>query len=172
MTKLTTLSRAAGIRVRSFGLGLHTVANRVRSAVISMREDRSRRVTATPTLAQRQDDLGTFYAHFECLVEALCDAAQYGPEMKLERRYAELRSLMQREYPGIRPFVSNLIESDAHHSDRSRRRSDGTDAFESLFSAPTLAELLRCDDGELISRIISTRAALSRYGDELRRISA
>jgi hypothetical protein len=46
------------------------------------------------------------------------------------------------------------------------------DAFEALWSSPTLQELLRSDDGNMISRITRTREALNRYAEQLRQIAA
>ena len=46
------------------------------------------------------------------------------------------------------------------------------DAFEALFSAPSLGDFLRGDDGLMISRMERTREALYLYGDHLRQLAA
>lgn len=121
----------------------------------------------------RQDELMRFYERYEDLVELLCDAAQYGPDTRMEQRYDELRSFMLRSYGSVRPYVVAYLDIDV--SDvrlPADLNGQATDAFEALYIAPTLQEQLRGDDGNLIGRIMRTREALNRYAEQLRRLAA
>jgi hypothetical protein len=91
----------------------------------------------------------------------------------MEQRYAELRGTLHRQYPDIRRFVSAFLEIDLEDSRTPNNLYEkGMDAFEALWSSPTLQELLRSDDGNMISRITRTREALNRYAEQLRQIAA
>ena len=126
-----------------------------------------------PTTEERQHDLIAFYSRYEELVELLCDAAQYGPEGKMESKYEDLRGWMQKHYGSVKHYVAAYLDfdpSDAGQNAHFERQS--ADAFEALFGAPTLGELLRVDDGSMISRIMRTRRALALYGDHLKQLRA
>jgi hypothetical protein len=126
-----------------------------------------------PSVDERLADLVSFYSQYEHLVEVLCDGAQYGPEPKLQAAYSELRDWMQSHYPALRRYVTAYLRYDAEDA---RQGFDlhgaACDAFEALYAAPTLNELLRGDDGMMISRIMRTRDALSLYGEHLRQLKA
>lgn len=107
------------------------------------------------------------------MVEAVCDGAQYGPTPKLERTYQSEREWMQLHYPTVRPYVISFLE--AEPEDREMGvflNGHATDAFEALFAAETLNELLDADGGRMISRITRTREALVLYGEHLRQLDA
>lgn len=126
-----------------------------------------------PTAKERHEELVTFYGRYEELVELLCDVAQYGPDAKQESRYNEYRVWMQTNYPALRKFVVAYLQFD---TDDVVMSSDPygsySDAFESLFASPTLAEFLRTDDGKMIDRIMRTREALTLYSEHLRQLTA
>lgn len=126
---------------------------------------------AGPSVRERQADLIQFYGHFEHLVETLCDAAQYGPVEKLERRYRQEREWMQTHYVKVRKYVVAYLRFEVGDAEQSSLL-DGTygDAFESLFAAPDLQSFLNVDDGNMISRIMRTRQALNLYGEHLRQL--
>jgi hypothetical protein len=113
------------------------------------------------TVEELQVELRDFYAHYEPLVEVLCDCAQYGPETPLEAKYADLRSWMQAHYPSVRGEIAPFMSSRG-------LTASGADDFEVLFLAPSLAEFLRADDGNMIMRIMATRQALTDLADHLR----
>jgi len=127
----------------------------------------------TVTVQERKDELVQFYNRYEEMVEAICDGAQYGPTPKLERIYQSEREWMLKNYAGVRAFVISFLTSD----DEDRMvgmavSGEPTDAFEALFVAETLNELLNADGGTMISRITRTREALVLYGEHLRQLEA
>jgi len=127
----------------------------------------------TVTVQERKDELVQFYNRYEEMVEAICDGAQYGPTPKLERIYQSEREWMLNNYAGVRAFVISFLTSD----DEDRMvgmavSGEPTDAFEALFVAETLNELLNADGGTMISRITRTREALVLYGEHLRQLEA
>lgn len=120
-------------------------------------------------LQQRQQDLLSFYTHFEKLVEILCDSAQYGPSIKLEEAYREERKWMQTHYFLVRPYVVAYLSLDSQDAEQGiALQGFAGDAFQALFAAQTLGDLVKADDGNMISRIIRTREALNLYGEHLR----
>jgi hypothetical protein len=132
------------------------------------REDARQRLAvkqAGPSVDERRDDLVRFYERYEDLVEVLCDAAQYGPNPKLTRQYADLRRWMQEHYPRVRPFLLAYLRDDLSSGDTG-------DAFAGLVSEETLDAFLDRDDGLMISRITRTREALNLYGEHLRQLAA
>lgn len=146
-------------------------------ALRDIQEERQSRLTRhqskAPTLRERQEELIRFYGQYETLIEVLCDAAQYGPDGRLEARYNEVRLWLQSNYPGMRRFVAAYLRYDSGDAARSLDlHGSGRDAFEALFAAPTLDDFMRSDDGRMIERIDRTREALGRYGDHLRQLIA
>lgn len=139
-----------------------SVANRARIAAkdIAAMRDRRRTAIAGPTVAQRQAELVEFYTRFERFVEMLCDAAQYGPNSRLEAAYAEDRAWVSARYRPLKPFVGAYLSPEE------------SDAFERLFGAEDLQRFLADDDGAVIYRITSTRDALSLYAEHLRQLAA
>jgi hypothetical protein len=129
-----------------------------------------------PSVEFRLMELGQFREHFEALVEAVCDAAQYGPTPKLESAYAREQTWIGGKYPDIRLFlVAYLPTMGATWEDwngRSPAEGRRTDDFEALFAARTVDELLRSDNGSMISRINRTREALAAYAEHLRLLAA
>ncbi len=162
------IAAAAGRAVSAVGW-VRRFPDRVRAARLDRadRAEAERRVLAGPSVRERLEDLIKFYNQHDELIGTLCDAAQYGPEPRLEARYAQLRGWMQTNYREMRKYVVAYLQYDPADSAQSLQES-GSDAFESLFAAPTLDEFLRCDDGLMIDRIERTREALSLYGEHLR----
>jgi hypothetical protein len=171
LTILTKASHRAGDALR----WIQSVPTRVQNRSLILAKDledvKATTLVSTPRL--RQQELAQFYDKYEQLVELLCDSAQYGPDFRMEQRYAELRGTLHRQYPDIRRFVSAFLEIDLEDSRTPNNLYEkGMDAFEALWSSPTLQELLRSDDGNMISRITRTREALNRYAEQLRQIAA
>jgi hypothetical protein len=174
---ISTLVEQAARRGANALSWVRSVSNRSRIAVKDRADARDRiqieRAKEFPSIQERRDQLVTFYTRFESLVETLCDSAQYGPESPLERRYDELRTWMQSNYPPIRRYVVAYLEYDSADAALGlESQGRGTDAFEALFVAHTLTEFLKCDDGMMISRILRTRTALNLYADHLRQLDS
>lgn len=110
-----------------------------------------------PQMAQLRPEFDRFEQDYGALVEAICDSAQYGPGPKLESRYSELRANLGSIYPRLKNALLLFLRYEEGDHDLYDR---GPDAFESLFSAPTLAVLLKGDDGRMISRMVRTREAV------------
>lgn len=108
-------------------------------------------------MALLRPDFVLFEQDFGALVEAICDSAQYGPGPKLEARYSDLRANLGSVYPRLKNALLLFLRFEEGDHDLYDR---GPDAFESLFSAPTLAVLLKGDDGRMISRMVRTREAV------------
>lgn len=176
MTKSEAIERATQ-GIADVGRWFARTPVRWRLALRDLRDARETKVLAraaqAPSLRERQEELIRFYERYEDLVETLCDAAQYGPDARLEARYAEVRLWMQAGYPDLRRFVSAYLRYDPGDAARSQDlHGTGRDAFEALFAANNLDEFLRGDDGRMIERIDRTREALGRYGDHLRQLIA
>lgn len=141
---------------------LTTVANRARIAAKDFAEARERRKSAQagPTAAERQRELVAFYDRFERFVETLCDAAQYGPNARLEKAFLEDREWVATHYASLRPYVGAFLAPEE------------PDAFDRLFDSENLSSFLADDDGGVIFRITSTREALSIYAEHLRQLAA
>lgn len=174
MSRASTLGRIASSTAVLLR-GIAGIPTRLRIRTLDRRQQREhdalRSPDRVPTQRERLDQLLKFYERYELLVETLCDAAQYGPEAHLEKRYAQEREWMLRNYGELRMYIVAYLEyepSDAVHA--SELNGYGSDAFESLFVVPTLEAFLRCDDGHMISRIIRTRRALQLYADHLRQL--
>jgi len=127
--------------------------------------------TAGPSVQVRQSELIEFYNLYEEFVELLCDAAQYGPNPRLECNYGRLQTAISPRYTELRPFVGAFLEPDNRDAFRFETGRP-QDAFEKLFEAPTLGDFLQYDDGEMIFRIMKTREALNLYGEHLRQLSS
>lgn len=140
---------------------LASVANRARIAAKDFAETRERRKAANagPTVAERQRELVLFYERFERFVETLCDAAQYGPNARLEKAYLEDREWVAAHYDDLRSYVGAFLSPEE------------PDAFDRLFAANDLSRFLAEDDGAVIFRITSTREALSLYAEHLRQLA-
>jgi hypothetical protein len=125
------------------------------------------------SLPDRQRELIDFYDQYECLVEALCDAARFGPDIVLERRYAEARARLQADYPALRPFLISYLDFQPEDAEAGLKLCGRPlDAFEALVAAFDLQEFFKLDDGNMISRITRTREALNCYGEHLRQLAA
>jgi hypothetical protein len=166
--------RNVAARARGVSGWMRSIGNKVRIIGADIADVRSRahETTRDPTSAERRDELAAFYHRYEELVDILCSAAQYGPEMRLETRYQDVKGWMQSHYPAMRRSVVAYLRYDpADASQALELHGQPGDAFEALFAAPTVGEFVRCDDGHMIDRIERTRDALQRYGDHLRQMA-
>jgi hypothetical protein len=128
---------------------------------------------AQPTIRERQQELVRFYTNYETLVETLCDLATCGPTPNIETTYRTIREWMLSNYPGVRRYVIAYLKYSAEDAQQSLDMNGGSaDAFEALFTAPTLHEFLEHDDGKMIGRINRTREALTLYGHHLRLLAS
>lgn len=139
-----------------------TVTNRARIVAKDIAEARERRRTVAqgPSIAARQAELVGFYDRFERFVETLCDAAQYGPNARLQAAYAEDRDWVAAKYDELRSYLDAYLSPEE------------PDAFDRLLRSSDLSHFLAEDDGAVIFRITSTREALSLYAEHLRQLAA
>ena len=129
--------------------------------------------SAQPSIRERQQELVRFYLNYENLVEVICDLGTCGPTPSLEASYRSSRDWMLKNYPGVRRYVIAYLKYSAEDAQQSIDINGGSaDAFEALFTAPTLREFLEHDDGEMINRINRTREALTMYGHHLRLLAS
>ncbi len=120
---------------------------------------------------KRFEDLVEFARHYETLVEALCDAAQTGINAKLEAIYHTERRWMETHYFFVRPYVVAYLRLDSEDDEQSiTLQGHAADAFQTLYAAPNLTVLIESDNGNMISRIVRTREALSAYAEHLRQL--
>lgn len=134
-------------------------------AMVLTKERPQTKTKRVPTLKERQQDLVIFNEKYEDLVEALCESAQYGPVPRLEKQYADCRVWVQGHYADVRPFVAAYLRYESEDDAK-------CDAFEALVAPDSLSDLLRADDGGMISRITRTREALNLYGEHLRQLAS
>ncbi|HVT13043.1 MAG TPA: hypothetical protein VHE55_12335 [Fimbriimonadaceae bacterium] len=128
---------------------------------------------AQPTIRERQQELVRFYMNYENLVEVLCDLSTCGPTPNLETAYKAIREWMQKNYPDVRRYVIAYLKYSAEDAQQSLDiNGKSADAFEALFTAPTLREFMEHDDGKMIGRINRTREALTMYGHHLRLLAS
>jgi hypothetical protein len=129
--------------------------------------------SAQPTVRERQQELIRFYLNYETHVEVICDLGTCGPTPSLEASYRSSREWMIKNYPDVRRYVIAYLKYSAEDAQQSIDLSGNpADAFEALFTAPTLREFLEHDDGEMIDRINRTREALTMYGHHLRLLAS
>jgi hypothetical protein len=130
-------------------------------------------ISAVQSLPERQRELIDYYEQYETLVEVLCDAARFGPDIVLERRYTEVRARMQADYPPLRPFLISYLDFQPEDAEAGLKLCGRPlDAFETLVAAFDLQEFFKLDDGNMISRITRNREALNGYGEHLRQLAA
>lgn len=131
------------------------------------------RKTAPAPIPVRQRELIDFYERYEDLVAALCDAARYGPNIVLDRRYSDARAQMRAGFPALRPFLLSYLDFHVDDAEAGLKLCGRPlDAFEALTAAFDLQEFFAMDDGNMISRITRTREALNRYGEHLCQLAA
>jgi hypothetical protein len=152
---------------------LTRLKNRIRIAAKDAAQAReASTVSIADAVKERQDHLIAFYAHYEELVETLCDAAQYGPTPALERTYARSRTWMHANYDPVRRYVVAYLKYATEDARAGlQHEGQGADAFQALVSAPDVASFLEHDDGMMISRLTRTREALNLYGEHLRQLA-
>lgn len=162
--------------------GLRSVSNRIRLFLLALKESTAdwgsewhnriyeRLGKPVPrSLEDQRELLIEFYEQFEEICDLLCNAAHHGQGTPWQAQYARLRVAMAQIYPRLRPrLIAHLTwdSSDTRFGLRCVGRP--TDAFEALFVAPTLDEVLQADQGDLMDRLDRTRSALYRYADYLR----
>lgn len=141
-----------------------SILNRIRISIKDLADARLAESARRqgPSVEERQTELHHFYEEYESLVEVLCDAANYGASEKFEKTYQRQREWMLENYPRLRRYVLAYVKLEVE---------DRGDAFEALFSEESLSAFLDSDDGNMISRILRTREALSIYGDHLRQLA-
>jgi hypothetical protein len=144
---------------------------RARDRVFAREVEKMR--SAQPGIRERQQELVRFYLNYEALVETLCDLGTCGPTPKLEAAYRAGRQWMLANYPDVRRYVIAYLKYSVEDAQQSLEiNGRPADAFEALFTAPTLHEFLEHDDGGMISRINRTREALTMYGHHLRLLAS
>jgi len=114
---------------------------------------------------KRQEDLSDFCAHYECLVESLCTAAQKGIVERLESEYFAERDWILTHYFLVRHYLAAFLPKDA--VEVGAPDNEPQDAFQGLCASPDILTQLETDDGNMISRIVRTREALAAYGEHL-----
>lgn len=173
MSVLTTIHRASTQAIHGLIDQIARIPLRVKNQARTLRAAGASSASTGPNIRERQEELVAFYERYEDLVELLCDGAQYGPDSRLEAKYADLRTWMQRHYPSLRrsiiAFLDQSVDDSTHSLDHFGHPAD---AFEALFAGHTLEEQIRTDDGKMISRMMRTRDALTRYAAQLRRLHA
>lgn len=117
----------------------------------------------TQTVRQRQVQLDEFVERFGRLAGLLNEASHYGPTGRHEIAYSELRAWMLRHYGSMRKHLTPYL-GDGRPRGFAEARGDD---FEVLFGAPTLHELLRCDDGRLPAVVRRASEALATYRTHL-----
>ena len=174
------MTRQNAVRKVTHGIGaaLHWVSRIPIRARLRVKDWQEEKVEAQGEpmlfiLQQRQQDLVSFYTHFENLIEILCDAAQAGPTYKLENAYQEERRWMQTHYFMLRSYVVAYLKLESEDAEQGiALQGYASDAFQALFAATDLDCLVKADDGNMISRIIRTREALNSYAEHLRQLIA
>lgn len=166
-------TRTVGENRRRVGANLlnlvTTLPTKARLAVRDAQEARVYELArkAGPTVEERRDDLTRFYDRYETLVETVCDAAQYGPDTKLEKRYTDARRAYEADYEPVAPFVLAFLRPEPEDAQLAL-----SDPFRAFSMWETLADFVASDDGSVISRITRTREALTLYGEHLRQLQA
>ena len=149
-----------------------SISNSLAIGVKDREEARVRDEVVLPTIEERQEELLCFYAHYENLVDALCNSAQYGPTLALESKYRIERDWMTKNYAPVRKFVVAYLRYDPEDAEQGIALwGRSADAFEALIAAENLQEFLKADDGSMISRINRSRQALNLYGEHLRQLA-
>lgn len=173
MNVFTQMQQASGRAWTSVGSWLRRAPMALKNAQLDSLAQRER-LEATPmSVRDLQADLATFYSHYEEMVELLCDAAQYGPNEKMSARYDDARKAILRQYPPLRAEIEPFLEADASESGGAMDLHAGQDdAFLRLCTGQTLESQILSDDGQMISRLIRTRTALTLYAEHLRRLAA
>lgn len=120
-------------------------------------------------LEVQREQLIEFYEQFEELSDMICDAAHRGDGTPWQTKYERVRNWMMQAYPNIRPYLIAHLSCDSSDDSLGMQiQGKPADAFEALYIAPDLNELLLLDQGDLIGRLDRTRSALYRYADHLR----
>ncbi|CAN5635502.1 hypothetical protein BH11ARM2_BH11ARM2_28460 [soil metagenome] len=146
-----------------------TLPTKARLAMRDAQDARASEVArkSGPSVEERRVNLTRFYDRYETLVETVCDAAQYGPDSKLEKSYADARRAYEADYETVAPFVVAYLRPEPEDA----ALASG-DPFASFAACETLADFVASDDGTVISRITRTREALTLYGEHLRQLQA
>ena len=106
--------------------------------------------------------LEAFALRYAELAELLTDAARYGNNEVLEERYWRLRAWMQSHYRTVKTSLQGVLPMPEDRRLAQRWNEERRDAFERLFSAPTLESLLD-QNGHHLGRLLEqTQAALTQ----------
>lgn len=136
------------------------------------RSGEERPVETRAQVESRRDRLAQIYEEFEEFMEAILDAAQYGPTYGLVERYRERRARWLAVFPAVRPYAVAYLREDPSDAEFGRRHEGrATDTFEALALAEDLPTWLDWDDGAMTDRIVRAREALSLYAEHLRLLS-
>lgn len=123
-----------------------------------------------PSTQEQQGELLRFFTRFEELADVLRDSCQYGPNGPNERAYAELREWMIQHYAAVRVQIGPYLET--KRGAMAALSGGSGDEVETLFSPPTLRELLRSDDGSLLGRLMRAREAVGMVFSHLRTLAS
>jgi hypothetical protein len=102
---------------------------------------------------------GEIIERFEQLAAIITEAMRYGPDARLEARYAELRGWMKSYYPEVSSVAGAFVPKINWTRGNPLHRYE-PDVCESLFERSTLEETLRADDGGLYEQIQIVRSGL------------
>lgn len=173
MNVFTQMQQVSGRAWTSVGSWLRRAPLVVKNAQLDTIAQRERSEESSESIRDKQADLATFYTHYEEMVDLLCDAAQYGPNQKMSERYDLTRKAILRQYPPLRTEIEPFLEADPTEPANSMDFHSGhDDAFLRLCGGQTLESQILSDDGQMISRIIRTRNALTLYAEHLRQLAA
>lgn len=182
MTRIESLARSIAQGFWKVFYAVHSIVNQMRLNARATGESlrtwqttsRNRlyewmgRPLSVPLEAQREQ-LIEFYEQFEELSDLICDAAHRGDGTPWQPKYERVRVWMVKAYPSVRPYLIAFLSCDSSDDALGMQlQGKPADAFEALFIAPSLNELLALDHGDLIGRLDRTRSALNRYTDHLR----
>lgn len=120
-------------------------------------------------LQRERRAFAAFYDQHDALVGLLCLAAQEGATPAIEGEYAVRRAWFCAHYPPLKRTIGmHLLPKPPGVAPLSWGRR-GCDAFEALFSAPTLTAALARDGGRLIDCLTRTQVALEFWEKSIAR---
>jgi hypothetical protein len=89
---------------------------------------------------------------------------RFGPDERLEKRYAQARTALLRLYPSLKPVLGAYLSAEPPR----HRFGSPPDDFERLFHPTTLARAVAGDPREAVETMERTREAVKLYGRHLR----
>ena len=115
-----------------------------------------------------QHKLFAFQRDFDEFIELLSDAQRYGPRVGSERKYSALKDSLGVQYQDLRPFLIAFLRFDTEDEKVGINYIGmGTDAFQALWSAPSLQTFVEDDDVFFGDRVARATDALKYYNDHL-----